>query len=44
MTPHIGGATYETLFRGSEMIADEILRYSAGKPLLHVAHPTGVRT
>ena len=44
MTPHIGGATYETLFRGSEMIADEILRFSAGEPLLHLANPSGVTT
>ena len=36
LTPHIGGATYETLARGAEMIAAEILRFSAGEPLLNV--------
>ena len=36
MTPHIGGATHETLLQGAEMIADEILRFSAGEPLVNV--------
>lgn len=36
MTPHIGGATHETLFQGAEMIADEIVRFNAGEPLVHV--------
>lgn len=35
MTPHLGGATHETLLQGAEMIADEILRFSAGEPLAH---------
>ena len=34
MTPHIGGATRETLLQGAEMIADEILRFAAGAPLV----------
>ena len=42
MTPHIGGATYETLHRGAQMVADEILRFSVGEPLLHVANAAGV--
>ena len=35
LTPHIGGATHETLRRGAEMIAHEIRRFSAGEPLRH---------
>jgi D-3-phosphoglycerate dehydrogenase / 2-oxoglutarate reductase len=36
MTPHLGGATQETLAQGAEMLAEEILRFAAGQPLLHV--------
>ena len=36
MTPHLGGATRETLLQGAEMVAAEILRFSAGEPLVHV--------
>jgi D-3-phosphoglycerate dehydrogenase len=36
LTPHIGGATHETLARGAEMIAAEIARFAAGEPLQHV--------
>jgi len=39
LTPHIGGATHETLLRGVEMIAAEIDRFAAGEPLLNVADP-----
>jgi D-3-phosphoglycerate dehydrogenase len=35
LTPHLGGATHETLLRGAEMIADEISRFSAGEPLVN---------
>ena len=35
LTPHIGGATHETLLRGAEMIAEEITRFAAGVPLRH---------
>ncbi len=38
MTPHIGGATHETLIQGAEMIADEILRFTTGAPLLYVVN------
>jgi D-3-phosphoglycerate dehydrogenase / 2-oxoglutarate reductase len=34
-TPHIGGATSQTIARGVGMIADEIGRYSAGRNLLY---------
>jgi D-3-phosphoglycerate dehydrogenase len=36
LTPHIGGATRETLARGALMIAEEIRRFAAGDPLVHV--------
>ena len=36
ITPHIGGATHETLQRGVSMLADEILRFRTGQPLLNV--------
>jgi D-3-phosphoglycerate dehydrogenase len=36
ITPHIGGATYETLQRGAGMLADEVRRFSAGEPLVNV--------
>jgi len=36
LTPHLGGATHETLLQGAEMIADEIVRFAAGEPLVNV--------
>ncbi|HJS96119.1 MAG TPA: NAD(P)-dependent oxidoreductase [Solirubrobacteraceae bacterium] len=36
LTPHVGGATYETLARGADMIAAEIRRFAAGEPLINV--------
>jgi D-3-phosphoglycerate dehydrogenase len=36
LTPHVGGATHETLRQGAEMIAAEIERFAAGKPLVNV--------
>jgi D-3-phosphoglycerate dehydrogenase len=38
ITPHIGGATLETLQRGATMLAEEIFRFAAGEPLRHVAN------
>lgn len=37
-TPHVGGATYETLAQGAEMIAAEIARLAAGEPLVNVVN------
>ena len=37
-TPHVGGATYETLAQGAEMIAAEIARFAAGEPLVNVVN------
>ena len=42
LTPHIGGATRETLKQGAEMLGEEIRRFAAGQPLAHVVGPSGV--
>jgi D-3-phosphoglycerate dehydrogenase len=42
-TPHIGGATRETLARGAQMIAKEIRRFTAGQPLVHVVNREALR-
>lgn len=42
MTPHIGGATRETLLQGAEMIAEEILRFACGEPLVNVVNRAAV--
>jgi D-3-phosphoglycerate dehydrogenase / 2-oxoglutarate reductase len=42
MTPHIGGATHETLLQGAEMIAAEIVRFAAGEPLANVVNRAAV--
>jgi phosphoglycerate dehydrogenase-like enzyme len=36
ITPHIGGATQETLAHGAAMVAEEIARFAAGEPLVNV--------
>jgi len=38
ITPHLGGATHETLLQGAEMIAEEIRRFAAGEPLVNVVN------
>jgi D-3-phosphoglycerate dehydrogenase / 2-oxoglutarate reductase len=43
ITPHIGGATVETLRHGGEMAVDEIERFAAGRPLRNVADPSALR-
>jgi D-3-phosphoglycerate dehydrogenase len=40
ITPHIGGATHETLLRGARMVADEIARFQLGMPLVNVVDHT----
>src|SRR5581483_4081461 len=42
MTPHLGGATHETLLQGAEMIAEEIVRFAAGEPLVNVVNRDAV--
>jgi phosphoglycerate dehydrogenase-like enzyme len=42
LTPHLGGATHETLLQGAEMIAEEIVRFAAGEPLVNVVNRTAV--
>jgi D-3-phosphoglycerate dehydrogenase len=44
MTPHIGGATHETLVQGAEMLAEEIARFIAGEPLVNVVNRGDVTT
>jgi autoinducer 2 (AI-2) kinase len=39
MTPHIGGATAETIERHSRMITDEIERFLDGEPLRYAVNP-----
>jgi D-3-phosphoglycerate dehydrogenase len=43
ITPHIGGATHETLLRGVTMVAAEIERFAAGQPLGSVVNRTAVQ-
>ncbi len=43
ITPHIGGATHETLLRGVTMVAAEIERFAAGKPLVSVVNRMAVQ-
>jgi D-3-phosphoglycerate dehydrogenase / 2-oxoglutarate reductase len=42
ITPHIGGATHETLLRGVTMVAEEINRFAAGEPLHAVINRAAV--
>jgi D-3-phosphoglycerate dehydrogenase len=42
LTPHLGGATHETLLQGAEMIAAEIARFAAGEPLVNVVNGAAV--
>jgi D-3-phosphoglycerate dehydrogenase len=39
LTPHIGGATAQTVERHSRLMTREIERFLAGKPLRHVVNP-----
>ncbi len=39
LTPHIGGATYNTEENHSRMIADDLARLLAGDRPLHIANP-----
>jgi D-3-phosphoglycerate dehydrogenase / 2-oxoglutarate reductase len=41
LTPHIGGATSETLLQGALTIAREIERFAADEPLTHVVGTSG---
>jgi D-3-phosphoglycerate dehydrogenase len=42
LTPHLGGATYETLRQGAEMIAEELERFAEGRPLVNVLNGAAV--
>jgi D-3-phosphoglycerate dehydrogenase len=39
LTPHIGGATWDTEVRQAAMVADDIERLLAGKDPVHVVNP-----
>jgi len=41
VTPHMAGATHETLARGARMLADELERFAAGEPLRHSVNSIG---
>lgn len=41
VTPHIGGAAFETLRRGAEMVAAEVERFAAGEPLRYPVSNAG---
>jgi D-3-phosphoglycerate dehydrogenase / 2-oxoglutarate reductase len=43
ITPHIGGATHETLLRGVTMLAEEISRFAAGRELRFVVNRAAVK-
>ena len=40
LTPHIGGATEETIGRYSKMMADDIIRFLDGKRPLNLVNPS----
>jgi len=42
ITPHVGGATHETLLRGATMVAEEIERFAAGEELVNVINGAAV--
>lgn len=42
ITPHVGGATYETLLHGARMLVEDIVRFAAGEPLVNVINPSAV--
>jgi D-3-phosphoglycerate dehydrogenase / 2-oxoglutarate reductase len=44
ITPHIGGATIETVRRGAQMLADEVQRFDAGEALINVINREAIRT
>ena len=39
LTPHIGGATYDTEANHSTLVADDIARLLAGERPVHCANP-----
>src|SRR5438445_343850 len=43
ITPHIGGATHETLLRGVTMVAEEVSRFAAGESLRAVVNRAVVK-
>ncbi len=44
VTPHIGGATFETTTKGAIIVAAEVRRYLAGQKLETVINPEATRS
>ena len=44
LTPHIGGATVESIERHSAMVAADLARFAAGRRPWHLANPAVWRT
>jgi D-3-phosphoglycerate dehydrogenase len=42
VTPHIGGATFETTTKGAEIVASQLQRYLSGLPLETVINPAAM--
>ena len=43
LTPHIGGATYDTEINHSRMVADDLVLLLSGERPLHIANPEVLR-
>jgi D-3-phosphoglycerate dehydrogenase len=43
LTPHIGGATYDTEANHSRLIADDLVRLLAGERPLHIVNPEVIK-
>jgi D-3-phosphoglycerate dehydrogenase len=43
LTPHIGGATRETIERQSRMLGEEVERFARGEPLTRVVNPDALQ-
>jgi D-3-phosphoglycerate dehydrogenase len=43
LTPHIGGATWDTECRQATIVADELTRLLAGQPLHHLVNPEALQ-
>ncbi len=39
LTPHIGGATWNTEARQAQMVADDLEALAAGNPPAHIVNP-----
>ncbi|MFI5419856.1 MAG: NAD(P)-dependent oxidoreductase [Nitrososphaerales archaeon] len=44
LTPHIGGATFETTTKGAQIVANQLQRYYSGLPLETVINPAALQS